>query len=646
MANFFSNIKTRYQAWTVKIVNLTRNTEDEKMYGEGWDRLGYHRPIARYLYDFGLLIPQIIFGLILLPLVKYTELRYPEMGMFETASAGLFGALYTILDLDLQTIIERFVPQFAVSNPKKATQYVTFFIKYQMWSGLVQILFVSSFMFLYIIPKTNFAYLAWFILFINQKQYPAILSTFQDTIGAFQHGAKEKLIVFYRASVLEPLTKIGGGLIGLYFGMQNPAIGEMVGMAIGFAIGSYVDDFLTFGLGMYWLSKILDKFNIRIWEVYGQEVPKDVWQSALTYAMKLFPRTVFGTVAGFFSFLITYENLAGYASYTGYFKMADNLRKYVGWSDDILNGSTAAFTESFTNGKVNLTKYYIGEGLKYNYLFFMFLGGLNIFGLPIILKIALGVFLNDSWAMVGTIVPIQIALYTLHSPYDDIANKMINMSKHPEIQTYLGIAGTLVNLFFTYYFLMVLDMGWMGIILIPLPWTYTSLIIKWIYMHKKILKLDMAFWKDMAWQTYIAPLDAGAIYVLFMLAVLLGVWPIISAPFSGDLLLVPLIVCLVLLVLGLLLLYFPLISWFGFWDERSLNTFRRAVALSGPSLWLIYPMYKIFNAFYKKSPFKKQSYFKLGDIAEVELQELMVLRHESFVEYMKNNPNNNTESQN
>lgn len=634
--NFFVQYKEKYQAWATKIVEITgEQPGEEKKYGKNWDRLGYHRPVGRYIHSFGLLIPQAVFGLLLLPLLKFTELRFPELGSFEAAAGGVFGALYSILDLELGPTIDRFVPQYAVSEPRKALQYVSFFIRYQMWSGLIQIAFVSIFTFMYIIPYTNFTYLAFFILFINQKQYPAILSTFYDVIGSFQHGDKANWIVFYRASVLEPITRLIGGLLGLWYGLNNPIIGEMMGMALGFAVGGYVDDFLVFLLGMFWLSKIIDKYGIRIWEMYGQTVPQEVWKSALSYSARLMPRQIFGALMGFFSFLLTFQNLYGYSSFTGIFKVAGDLRKFVGWSDDILNGSQPSFSEAYNNGKINLTKYYIGEGLKYNMLFFMILGSFNVFALPVILRVALGVFLNENWEMVAVIVPLQILLYTLHAPYDDVCSKMIYLSGHPEFHTIWGIISTFINLFFTWYFLAYLRLGWVGVLLQPLPTTYLGLILKWIFMNKTVIHLDKQFWKDIAWQCFVAPLLAGGVLILWMELILQGLWPLISWPFEGDLILIPAIIAMVLLLLGAIFIYFPLVSFFGFWDERSLNTFRRAVALSGPSIWLIWPLYKIFNHFYQKSPFKKQSYSKLGEISEPELKDLMEMRWRKFVDYAK-----------
>ena len=105
------------------------------------------------------------------------------------------------------------------------------------------------------------------------------------------------------------------------------------------------------------------------------------------------------------------------------------------------------------------------------------------------------------------------------------------------------------------------------------------------------------------------------------------------------LILFPAAILLILLLVGMFLIYFPVVSYFGFWDERNLATFQRAVALSGPSLWLIWPMYKMFNYFYHKSPFKKQSYNKLGEQAEIELKELSETRYKKYLEYLEDDPN-------
>ena len=79
-------------------------------------------------------------------------------------------------------------------------------------------------------------------------------------------------------------------------------------------------------------------------------------------------------------------------------------------------GAQPALSEAYNNGKMALTKYYISQGLSYNYFFFFILGSFNIFALPLILTIAMGVFLSSQYQMVAIIIPIQIMLNTPQSP--------------------------------------------------------------------------------------------------------------------------------------------------------------------------------------------------------------------------------------
>ncbi|MHA1732700.1 MAG: hypothetical protein ACTSU5_12215, partial [Promethearchaeota archaeon] len=312
----YNKIKDRYQNWKERLAGQVEEEDPlVQQLGKGWDGLGYQRTVGKFFYSIGLLIPQALFGLMLLPLLQYTQFRFPEITGFKFATVGLFAALYSILDLNLKDSLNRFVPEYLIKDPYRAMMFVSFFIKYQMWSGLFQITFVAFMVQYYIVPQTEFAYLAWYLLFISSHQYPATLQLFSSLLGSFQRFNKSYLVGIYRASFVEPLTQLGGGVLGLIWGMNNPMIGELFGMTIGWAIGGYVDDFFSFALGTYWLSKVLDTYDIKMREVYGMHVEREVWGKALGYSMKLLPNTVFGSIFGFFGFLITVEAVPGYLTY-------------------------------------------------------------------------------------------------------------------------------------------------------------------------------------------------------------------------------------------------------------------------------------------------------------------------------------------
>ena len=90
----------------------------------------------------------------------------------------------------------------------------------------------------------------------------------------------------------------------------------------------------------------------------------------------------------------------------------------------------------------------------------------------------------------------------------------------------------------------------------------------------------------------------------------------------------------IILLLGVFAIYIPAVSYLGFWDDESLKTFKRAVAMSGPSIWVIWPMYKMFYKFHQKSPFKEKAKIKLTEPAREELIELAILKRQSYAEFI------------
>ena len=83
---------------------------------------------------------------------------------------------------------------------------------------------------------------------------------------------------------------------------------------------------------------------------------------------------------------------------------------------------------------------------------------------------------------------------------------MIYLSNHPEINTYLDWIGAFANLFFTWFFLWELQLGWVGMVLAGVPMSLIRLFVRWIYMQKKIITLDKVFWKDFFWSIFAAPI--------------------------------------------------------------------------------------------------------------------------------------------
>jgi hypothetical protein len=59
---------------------------------------------------------------------------------------------------------------------------------------------------------------------------------------------------------------------------------------------------------------------------------------------------------------------------------------------------------------------------------------------------------------------------------------------------------------------------------------------------------------------------------------------------------------IILFILIGLYLYFPLTGFFGGWDKDSVERFEKVVLMSGPSKWLVSPMFSITKFFIRISP--------------------------------------------
>ncbi|HMF34880.1 MAG TPA: hypothetical protein VKK79_25895, partial [Candidatus Lokiarchaeia archaeon] len=563
---WYDQKKAKYQAWKKKFVQETAEQDElTQVLGSDWNELGYHRAIAGVLYNIALMIPAALMGLLVIPLLQFTPMRDLLISAIPAIAGSLMGIAYNIIDMNMDQVVDKFVPQYMITDPKKAMQYATFYIKYRMWGGLIQIISVPVLVECFIVTQTNFAYLAWYLFWQSLNRYPNTLGFMQKLIQDIQHFHHDNLITFLNSDISQPVVQVIGGVVGLYWGQANPIFGEVYGMIFGMAISGTLCSFVFFVLGSYWLSKALDSYGIRLRDLYAQKVPKEVWKSSLNYAARFMPNTVFSNVIGFTGFMITVSALPGYAVLSSITSMASNLGRFAGWSGQFIGKSQPAYSEAYNNGKLDLVRYYISEGWRYWGLFWFYMAMLNILAVPLIIEIVINIGKVDPEYMIMGPMIVLYVLLSAWSPFNDVADKMLNISKHPEVNSAINIIGTCMNLFFTWYLLAVLHMGWLGLILIGVPSSLFGFVAKFTYMHLKILPLNTRFWKDIAWRVFGAPALAAFIFVLYALVFTQGVWPAISQGQSGILLLLCVGVTLIGLFAGLLILYLPLHAYFGGW---------------------------------------------------------------------------------
>nr|MDO8118853.1 hypothetical protein [Candidatus Sigynarchaeota archaeon] len=162
--------------------------------------------------------------------------------------------------------------------------------------------------------------------------------------------------------------------------------------------------------------------------------------------------------------------------------------------------------------------------------------------------------------------------------------------------------------------------------------------IGWWYIDRKIIKLKIGDWIG---QGVIATSIATGIFCVFLFILTYVIYPpMYSAALAGFtelagvdtgkyLSLLPgILIILAALLLFPAGIFAPLYALFGGWDDHSLEDFRKAAVLSGPSKGITMMMYTISKLVHDRSPWKNKFAFKDTDKALAEADELLQIRRE------------------
>ena len=273
---------------------------------QGYDKIGFARPLGGFFYQF---FYALVGGVLIL--ITYTQLLrvlypYPDAKGYTTVGNMLFSLLFLIMNIPTGFSLERFVAEWAVKHPGKMIQYIRFYVWYQMMTGILLVT-VTSIYVLYILETGSLVYTKWLLLIYISREYPAMTGVFQSSLRGLQQFQHESKVNFYAQTFIQPTFEVLCVLWGRFILGTNPAIGEMMGIAIGYAIGTYIDDFITMGISMRYLNKVLTPFGYSIKDAIIPSVDRDVWVSSLKFGLQLSPPQILSAVIGFATFFWWYD---------------------------------------------------------------------------------------------------------------------------------------------------------------------------------------------------------------------------------------------------------------------------------------------------------------------------------------------------
>ncbi|MHA1791762.1 MAG: hypothetical protein ACTSVI_03895 [Promethearchaeota archaeon] len=598
---------------------------------KGFDRVGYARPLGGWFYQFFYALLGMVPTVILYPFILGVLYPQPEIKAYNDVAGVLFSILFFAFNVPTNFAIERWVADYRIKNPEKMLQFMSFYIWYQMMSGLILVTSTSLYIF-WIVVNGRLAYVSWLMLVLITREYPAMLNIFLQSIKGLQKFDYESKINFIKA-IWEKGFEIAGVLFGRFVIGQNPAIGPLIGSAIGYAIGTYIDDFFSAFLSGWYLHRYLKTIGLSVLDAIRPNFTWEIVKLSFWFGFKLSLPGIFNTIVGFFIFFSWYDAVPAYATFVVLNKLADELANISKRSEGI--NTKGAFSEAINNGKYKLAQYYIANTFKYYGFFTVGLGCLVIGYLPVLLSVLFVVGEAEAYLLaIPFILPNIIA--TLFEQPSGEAGKILIMGDKPLFNSLMEIITSILNIFFMILWLYVLKLpqtyGFSALVwLLPMGGfipSFIKLVISWIYINKFIVKVKLAIW-----QSFVAPLIPGilsivtgyawGIFIFPELSLALG--PIIAAAIS----------ILIAFLFGLIFNFIILYGFFGGWDEHTLAVFKEAVYISGPSRVLFIPVYKITKVLLKYSKFYNRFPMDYKD-AEREMIELMIQREKVQKQILEN----------
>ena len=592
---------------------------------KGFDRVGYARPLGGWFYQFFYAFAGsgILFLLVSFELgIMYPE---PESRAYVDVAGVLFSILFFAFNVPTNFAIERWVSDYRVKNPRQMLQFISFYIWYQMTTGLVLITSTSLYVF-WIVVEGRLAYVAWLMLVLITREYPACLHVFMRTIMGLQRFDYQSKIGFME-QIYQKGLEIGFVLWGRFILGSNPAIGALMGTAIGFVIGTYVDDFLTAILSGLYLRRELNRMGLSLKDALRPNFTWAIAKMSIIFGFKLSIPGIFNTVIGFFVFFTWYDAVPAYATYVVLNRLADQLANLSKSSAGI--ESTGAFGEAINNGKYRLAQYYIANTFKYYGFFTVGIGCLIIGFLPVVLNVMLVFGGAENYLLAIPFILPNILMTFTEQPARD-GDRILTMGNKPLFKSFTSIVQEVLNIMFTFLWIFGLRLpqtyGVAAMIwLLPLGNVVghaTRMLLDWWYINRYICKVGETI-KNIAWQAFIAPVIPGFVTIAMGYAWYLFVFPWLEL--GVGMVIAAIITVMFAFAVGLIFNFIILYGFFGGWDDHTLGVFKEAIYISGPSRILFVPVYKLTAALVKVSPFHNR--FKMHhEDAEREMKELMIQR--------------------
>jgi hypothetical protein len=559
-----------------------------------WEQIGFHKPVAGFWYNLILFLLEVVLGIFLSGALMAIFYPFPESNGYNNTVGSFFGLLFFAFDVGTHLTMDRFITESRIKDPRRMVKYIQYFIWYQMITGMVQVTIVGVYA-LYIAPGSDLAYLMWLMLILSTKQYPGFLGVFSGVLNSLQHYDKNNIINFTQGQIIQRITELGFVYLGKMYGQAHPEVGVIMGIAIGASIGTYVDDFIGVLISAYFFGDAMKSIGIRPRDCFRIEFDWALVKETFSFGLKTSLPGLLNGAVSYYILLLWLNNVPQYVTFVALQGMAAGIGGYIGKS--FLN-LTPLYSESYLNGKKRLSQYLLGQSWRYSGQmagFFFTIFTVVYFILP-------DAFLTFGIEFYMEAIPFilpSIAATAIIS-FINPANQVLTGADKPNVLFWGQVFEQCIHIFLHNLFIIwwALPTTREGLVFSLVFTGIIGYIIKdstmYLYVQLRIFKIKIP-----VYQTFIAPGISACICILLGLGIKALIYDPIFPVYGFYIAIIGLIPVFIFIAL---FLYLPLTGFFGGWDNENVAQFEKVVAMSGPSKWVVFPMFRVVRWFIRISP--------------------------------------------
>ena len=600
--------------------------------GGQWEDIGFHRPLGNYFYGLFISIFMSIIGIVLMNLMMSLLYPYPEINGYSGLAGSIYAIVFTVFDTGTGFGIQRFIAEWRIKNPQRMLGYIQFYVWYQMLTGLPQITWLSIAI-MWGIKYSNLSYLSWFLLIIIQKQWPSMLGIFREIINGLQLYNKSQILGFVSGTIFQYSINITLILGGRWIGMNDPALGEIMGMAIGAMIAGYINDLCSFAVSAYYFNKAMNTFGYTWKDCFRLDrIDRTIVKQCLVFGFQVSIVPLVSTATSTWVLFMMIANIPSFPTYRALLSWVGGI---IGFIDQGNFSLVPSIAEAYMNDKKELTRFYIANSLRWNgFLMMMFLMVL-LGAYSIVIEVVLGLS-GLRYYVMSFIFFIPALIHRLILPFISYPDSILVGILKINFYTFSRLFEEVIYVTENYVWMYVLKLQnsiW-GIVYILAMERFLCRCIKmvmmWVYIHKKCFKV-----KFYLYQMLICPAIAGSPILLFGI-----LWkPFVFDPmvtfFSnfglGEYNVIPpaAITILIAIVFLPLCVFMPLTGLLGGWDTYGLMTLRKAVNLAGPSKPFANLLYK--SVLFGAKHSKLHNRFRIPwEQSMQEIKDLMIMKRDNL----------------